>query len=100
MTSKTLKTLATILIAITLSGCANKPLETQRPSQGTTIDSVGKMKSIGAVLGCMFAPDNPECVKLRSSKSDDKPHQSQKEYLEEVNKEFEQLDEDAETKNQ
>ena len=100
MISKTLKTLATILIAIALSGCANKQSETQGPSQGTTIDSIGKMKSIGAVLGCMFAPNDPECVKLQSKKDDDKPHKSQQEYDAEVNKEWENLEKDLKSSDQ
>jgi len=100
MTSNTLKTLATMLIAITLSGCANKPLETQGPSQGTTIDSVAKMKSIGAVLGCMFAPNDPECVKLRSKKADEKPHKSQEEYDAENDKEWDNLEKDLKPSDQ
>ena len=100
MTSKTLKTLATILIAITLSGCANKPLETQGPSQGSTMDSIAKMKSIGAVLGCIFAPNDPECVKLQSKKADDKPHKSQEEYDTENNKEWDNLEKDLKSSDQ
>jgi hypothetical protein len=49
------------------------------------------MKSIGAVIGCMFAPGNPECEKLRK-----KPNQSQEEYNEEINKEFDELEKDLE----
>ena len=100
MTSNTLKTLATILIAIILSGCANKPLETQGPSQGNTIDSIAKMKSIGAVLGCMFAPNDPECVKLQSKKTDDKPHKSQEEYDAENDKEWDNLEKDLKPSDQ
>lgn len=94
MTSKTLKTLAALLIAIALSGCVKKPLLTQGPSQGSTMDSIAKMKSIGLVIGCVFAPHDPECVKLREDKMDEKPHKTKEEYNDEVNKEWDNLEKD------
>ena len=83
--------LLVILFVAVLSGCAKKPLVEQGPKQPTTLESVAKMKSIGAVIGCMFAPSNPECEKLRK-----KPNQSQEEYNEEINKEFDELEKDLE----
>ena len=89
-----------VLMYMALSGCANKQLETQGPSQGNTMDSIAKMKSIGAVLGCIFAPNDPECVKLQSKKADDKPHKSQEEYDTENNKEWDNLEEDLKSSDQ
>jgi len=84
-----------VLVLCTLMGCAKKPLETQGPSQATTMDAVGKMKGIGLVIGCVFAPNNEECKDLRSGKKDEKPHESQEEYNQKVNNEWSELDEDA-----
>jgi hypothetical protein len=81
----------TVLFLSTFSGCAKKSLEVQGPTQGNTIDSVGKMKSIGTIIGCMFAPTDPECEKLRN-KPKVSPHQTQKEYNEEITKEFDQIE--------
>lgn len=82
-----------VLIVATVIGCVKKPIEAQGPTQGTTIDSIGKMKSIGQVIGCMFAPADPECVKLKQ-KTKDNPHQTQKEYNEQITKEFDQVEQD------
>ena len=76
-------------------GCAKKTLETQGPSQGTTMDAVGKMKGIGLVIGCVFAPTSEECKDLRSGKKDEKPHESQEEYKQKVDNEWNELDKDA-----
>ena len=81
-----------ILIAITLTSCAKTTAPVQGPSQGTDIDSVARMKSIGSVIGCMFDPNDAECVKLRKKKIEEKPHQSQKEYQTENSKDWEKLD--------
>jgi hypothetical protein len=81
-----------VLMSIALTGCAKRVGPVQGPSQGTEIDSIAKMKSIGAVLGCIFAPNDPECVKLREKKTEEKPHQSPEEYQEENSKEWEKLD--------
>jgi|SRR6056300_319175 hypothetical protein len=82
-----------VLVAIAVSGCAKKSLETQGPKQPTTIDSVGKMKSIGAIIGCVFAPNDPECIKLKQ-KTQDNPHQTQQEYNKQITEEFNQADKD------
>ena len=90
--------LLVVLFVSVLSGCAKKPLVKQEPKQPTTLESVAKMKSIGAMIGCVFAPTEPECQKLRKKKAHEKPHQSQEEYIEEVNKEFDDLEKDLETR--
>ena len=83
-----------VLIVLAVSGCAKKTLEAQGPKQPTTIDSIGKMKSIGAIIGCMFAPNDPECVKLKQ-KTKDNPHQTQQEYNKQITEEFDQADKDV-----
>ena len=84
-----------VLLVAVLSGCANKNLPQQGPKQPTTLDSVAKMKSIGALLGCMFAPNDPECDRFKSRKTDDKPHKSQEEYDAENNKEWDEMETDT-----
>ena len=81
-----------ILVAFTLLSCTPKKLETQGPKQPNTMESVAKMKSVGLILGCMFAPNDPECEKIRSSKVDEKPHLSQQEYDNQNNKEWDKVD--------
>jgi hypothetical protein len=70
-------------------------LETKGPKQPTTLDTVGNVKNLGLMLGCMFAPNNPDCEKYRNKKSDDNPHQTQDEYLKEVDESFEKFDENS-----
>ena len=45
---------------------AKPKIENQGPKQPTTLETVGKMKGIVSVLGCMFAPASDECKKLQS----------------------------------
>ena len=58
--------LVMILILLSLSGCAKPKMENQGPKQPTTLETVGKMKGIVSVLGCMFAPASDECKKLQN----------------------------------
>ena len=54
--------LAIILIFIGLTGCQSinkKPIK--QPL--TLTDSVTIMKDLGTVLGCVFVPEEPACVK-------------------------------------
>lgn len=81
-----------ILIAMLVISCSPKKIETQGPKQPTTMDTVGNIKSIGMMLGCMFAPNDPECEKLKSKKAHKKPHQTLQEYEQENNKEWEKID--------
>ena len=90
---KTLSAIVIIVImACVLIGCTPKNLETQGPKQPTTLDTVAKMKSVGAIIGCMFAPNDPECEKLKSKKTDEKPHLKQEEYDDQNNKEWDKID--------
>ena len=47
--------LVMILVLISLSGCGTKPIKTEN-KQPTQLETIGKIDSIGIVLGCMFAP--------------------------------------------
>lgn len=53
--------LVLVLILIGLGACVKKPItQTTQPTEKkevpTITDTIGKMESIGGVLGCMFAP--------------------------------------------
>lgn len=90
---KTISAFVIILVmAILLLGCAKKPLQQQGPKQPNTLESVAKMKSVGLILGCMFAPNDPECEKIRYKEADEKPHLSQQEYDDQNNKDWEKVD--------
>ena len=60
--------LVLILFFIGISGCGVKTINTTQDSKPTLIDSVGKMESIGIVLGCMFAPHT--CSEVKENKGD------------------------------
>ena len=64
-----------VLFFTALSGCARTVYETKGPRQPTTLETVGKMKGIVSVLGCMFAPASEECKKLRTNQPTDKEDQ-------------------------
>ena len=51
-----------VLFLTAISGCAKQNL---KPKQPTTMETVGNMKAIVSVLGCMFAPDSEECKSLK-----------------------------------
>lgn len=78
--------------SVIMTACAKKPLQQQGPKQPSTLESVAKMKSIGAMIGCMFAPNDPECEKMRAKKIDEKPHLSQEEYDQQNNKDWDKID--------
>ena len=59
-----------VLFFTALSGCAKTVMETQGPKQPTTLETVGKMKSIGVVIGCMFAPHT--CDEAKECKDEEK----------------------------
>ena len=67
--------IALVLFMTAISGCAKKTLETKGPRQPTTLETVGKMKGIVSVLGCMFAPASEECKKLQTNQPTDKEDQ-------------------------
>ena len=79
---------AMCLIALTLSGCA-KPETVQQERQPTLAETLGNMSKTGKAVACVFAPWHDECQRLKSEKV---PHQTQEEYLEEINQEFDDLD--------
>ena len=81
---------AICLIAITLTGCA-KPKVSK--DQSGIIESIANMGKNSKVIGCVFAPWHDECKRLKEEKV---PHQSQKEYIDEVNKDFDNLDKEIE----
>ncbi len=82
--------LVLILIVLGLSGCVKKNIKADHPKQPTLLETISNIPSIGIAIGCVFAPWSEECNKDK----EDKPHQTQEEYLDEVNKEFDNLDEE------
>ncbi len=53
--------LIVIMVALALASCAPKTLPDQGPKQPTVLETISKADTIGRVLGCMFAPNNPIC---------------------------------------
>jgi len=90
---KKIEDLTIILLLVLLLGLAScaKPKVIDQPKQPTLIETIGNMGKAGKAIGCVFAPWNKECQRIKNEKI---PHQSQEEYLKEVNKEFDQLEED------
>lgn len=87
--AKALLTVAVMaFIIMGLTGCV-KPKVADQTKQPTLTDTIANMGKTGKVIGCVFAPWSEDCKAL---KADKKPHQSQEEYLEEVNEDFENLD--------
>lgn len=81
-----------MLVAFALLSCTPTTLQTQGPKQPNTMESVAKMKSVGSIIGCVFAPNDPVCEEMRTKKTDTKPHLSQKEYDDQNNKDWEKVD--------
>ena len=80
--------LLAIVLLLGLTSCA-KPNVADQPSQPTLIETIGNMGKAGKAIGCVFAPWNEECQRI---KDENRPHQTQEEYLEEINQEFDDLD--------
>jgi hypothetical protein len=84
-------TIAVIIffLGMFLTGCA-KPKPKATTSEPTFIDTIANLGKTGKVIGCVFAPWSKECKSIREDAK--KPHQTQEEYLEEVNDDFDKLD--------
>ena len=81
---------AIFFVATMLTGCAKPKVNTK---QDGIIESLANMGKNSKVIGCVFAPWHDECKRLKEEKV---PHQSQKEYIDEVNKDFDNLDKEIE----
>lgn len=81
-----------IVLLLGLSSCAN-PKVADQPKHPTLIETIGNMGKTGKVIGCVFAPWYEECKRLKEEKV---PHQTQEEYLEEINEDFDNLDKEIE----
>lgn len=96
-TAKALAIAVVLFFAATmLTGCA-KPSTIKQERQPTLTDAIANMSSAGKAVACVFAPWHDECKRLREDRV---PHQTQEEYIEEINKDFDQLDKDAQSDNQ
>ena len=59
-------TLAILLIVLGLTNCAMKPLTViSKPIEEKILltDTIANMPAIAEILGCMFAPNRPNCDK-------------------------------------
>ena len=59
-------TLAILLIVLGLTNCAMKPLTViSKPIEEKILltDTISNMPAIAEILGCMFAPNRPNCDK-------------------------------------
>ena len=59
-------TLAIILLVLGLTNCAMKPLTViSKPVEEKLLltDTIGNIPAIAEILGCMFAPNSPNCDK-------------------------------------
>ena len=96
-TAKALAIAVVLFFAATmLTGCA-KPSTVKQERQPTLTDTIGNMSTAGKAVACVFAPWHDECKRIREDRV---PHQTQEEYIEEINKDFDQLDKDAQSNNQ
>ena len=90
-TAKALAIAVVLFFAATvLTGCA-KPKVNE--NQSGIIESIANMGKSSKVIGCVFAPWHEECKRLKAEKV---PHQSQEEYIKEVNEDFDNLDKEIE----
>ena len=92
---KKIEDLTIILLLVLLLGLAScaKPKVAEQPKQPTLIETIGNMGKAGKAIGCVFAPWNKECQRIKDEKI---PHPSQEEYLKEVNEDFDNLDKEIE----
>jgi hypothetical protein len=90
-TAKALAIAVVLFFAATmLTGCAKPKVNND---QSGIIESLANMGKTSKVIGCVFAPWYEECQKLREEKV---PHQTQEEYIKEVNEDFDDLDKEIE----
>ena len=85
-------TIAVILffVATMMTGCAKPKVNNDQPG---IIESLANMGKTSKVIGCVFAPWHDECKRLKLEKV---PHQTQEEYIKEVNEDFDNLDREIE----
>jgi len=76
--------------AAMLTGCAKPKVNND---QSGIIESLANMGKTSKVIGCVFAPWHEECKRLKAEKI---PHQTQEEYIKEVNEDFDNLDKEIE----
>ena len=90
-TAKALAIAVVIFFAATmLTGCAKPKVNNEKDG---IIESLANMSKAGKAIGCVFAPWNKECQRIKNEKA---PHQTQEEYIKEVNEDFDNLDKEIE----
>jgi hypothetical protein len=78
-----------IFTATMLTGCAKPKVNND---QSGIIESLANMGKTSKVIGCVFAPWHDECKRLKAEKV---PHQTQEEYIKEVNEDWDQLEKNS-----
>ena len=79
-----------LVLLVGLSSCAKPKVN---KDQSGIIESLANMGKTSKVIGCVFAPWHDECQRLKTEKV---PHQTQEEYIKEVNEDFDSLDKEIE----
>ena len=90
---KKIEDLTIILLIVLLLGLASCAKPKANNDQPGIIESLANMGKTSKVIGCVFAPWHDECKRLKSEKV---PHQTQEEYIKEVNEDFDNLDKEIE----
>ena len=75
-----------LILLLILASCATKDpvVEKSQPSISVFNGAISNM------LGCIFVPQ--ECEQIKQKQTQEKPHQTQKEYQNQITKELEELD--------
>ena len=81
---------AIFFAAFMLTGCV-KPGAVKQERQTTLADTIGNMSKTSKAVACVFAPWYEECKKIKDEKI---PHQTQEEYIKEVNEDFDLLEQE------
>ena len=78
-----------LILLLILASCAAKEPVVEKSQPSVSIFN----GAVSTMLGCIFAPQ--ECEQLKQKQTDEKPHQTQKEYQQEITEELEELDKDT-----
>jgi hypothetical protein len=90
---KKIEDLTIILLLVLLLGLASCAKPKVNNENDGIIESLANMSKAGKAIGCVFAPWNKECQRIKNDKA---PHQTQEEYIKEVNEDFDNLDKEIE----
>ena len=78
-----------LILLLILASCAAKEPVVEKSQPSISIFN----GAVSTMLGCIFAPQ--ECKQLKQKQVDEKPHQTQEEYQQEITKELDELDKEG-----